>query len=55
MTMDCSLLAIQMPLSSPGLVLALSHINKILPILTYGGELYPELSEQQRRLAVEIQ
>jgi len=29
--------------------------QQILPILTYGCELYPEPSEEQRRLAGEIQ
>ena len=29
--------------------------QQILPILTYGCELYPEASEQQRRLAMECQ
>ena len=30
-------------------------VQQILPILTYGCELYPEPSEQQHRLAVELQ
>ena len=30
-------------------------VQQILPILTYGCELYPEPSEQQPRLAAELQ
>ena len=30
-------------------------VQQILPILTYGCELYPEPSEQQHRLAAELQ